>query len=170
MAKSPQKTSWLHRFIPNPAKLKHNKSLQFLGHHLHNPALWRFERGSCARGVFIGLFFALMPMPFQMLCGAIFGIIARANLLFSIGLVWVTNPLTMGPIMIFAYEVGRRVLGDPPLHESTLTLKHIMLDFNDIWKPLLTGCFITGIVLGFIGFCIVHVTWQIWLKKKLRQT
>lgn len=86
------------RYMPTPDSIKGNKSLRFLGKLIHDPNLWHLNRHSVARAMAIGLFWAMIPMPMQMLAAAAVAIPLRANLPISIGLVWLTNPITMPPI------------------------------------------------------------------------
>lgn len=153
------------RWLPSAETIRNHKSLRFLGQRIHHPNLWHMTRYSISVGVFIGLFMCFMPIPIQMVVAAIFAIMLRANLWCSVGLVWVSNPITMGPMMIFAYKLGRYVLGIEGLKNGQLTIQKLLHDFAHIWKPLLTGCFISGIVLGLVGFLFVQLFWQFIYRK-----
>ena len=83
------------RYMPDPDSIKTNKSLRFLGKLIHDPNLLHLNRHSVSRGMAIGLFWAMIPMPMQMLAAAAVAIPLRANLPISIGLVWLTNPLSL---------------------------------------------------------------------------
>ncbi|MFP3345629.1 DUF2062 domain-containing protein, partial [Halomonas sp. SIMBA_159] len=70
-----------------------------------------------ARGAFaVGLFFAWMPIPFQMVASAAVAIPMRVNLPLSVSLVWLTNPLTMPVLFYLSYLVGCVVLRTPIEH------------------------------------------------------
>jgi len=56
----------------------------------------------------VGLFCAFVPLPIQMLLAAAAAIIFRVNLPISVGLVWITNPVTIPPMFYFCYKVGTR--------------------------------------------------------------
>lgn len=101
------------KYMPNEEKLKRHKHLSWLGSHIHDPNLWHLTRKSVARAFFVGLFCAFLPIPLQMLVAAFMAIFLRSNLPISIGLVWITNPLTMPPIFYFTYRVGDFLIGDP---------------------------------------------------------
>lgn len=157
------------RWLPSIDVIKHNKSLRFLGHRLHDPNLWHVRRYSISMGVMIGLFMCFMPMPFQMVPGAILGVLFRANLFCSIGLVWVSNPITMGPMMIFAYKVGEHLLGLKNLAiDHALTLDHLFKDFMYVWKPLWLGCAFCGLGLGVLGVILVQIFWKVLHKRLTR--
>ena len=86
---------FIKRYMPHPERIKASRSLRFLGDLIHDPNLWHLNRHSVSRAMAIGLFWALIPMPLQMLAAAACAIPARANLPIAVGLVWLTNPLTM---------------------------------------------------------------------------
>ena len=75
------------RHMPDPQSIQDNKSLRFLGSLLHDANLWHLNRQSIARAMAVGLFWAMIPMPMQMLAAALVAIPLRANLPLSIGLV-----------------------------------------------------------------------------------
>jgi len=103
----------IHKFIPDPEVIKQHKHLQFLGEKLHEPNLWHLNRRSIALAFAVGLFCAWIPTPMQMVIAAAGAIYYRANLPISVGLVWITNPITMPPLYYFAYEVGLWFLNQP---------------------------------------------------------
>ncbi len=60
----------IQRFLPDPNKIRHHKSLKIFGKLLQDANLWHLNRRS-ARGAFaVGLFFAFIPVPFQMVLAA----------------------------------------------------------------------------------------------------
>ena len=97
---------FLQRLMPDHRTIREHRHLRFLGTLLHDPNLWHLNRRSASGAFAVGLFVAWVPVPFQMLLGAIGAILFRVNLPLSAALVWVSNPLTMPPLFYFAYLVG----------------------------------------------------------------
>ena len=60
----------IKKFMPDPEKLKEQKSLQFLGDRIHEPNLWHLNRKSVSLAFAIGLFAAWIPTPGQMVIAA----------------------------------------------------------------------------------------------------
>src|SRR3990167_7491178 len=85
------------RYMPHPDRIKANKSLRVLGALIHDPNLWHLNRHSVARAVAIGLFWAMIPMPLQMVAAALVALPARPNLPFPVGLVGLPTPTPRPP-------------------------------------------------------------------------
>ena len=117
--KSEMPRRFLKRYMPSPERIKESKSLRFMGSMLHDPNLWHLNRHSVARAMAIGLFVSMLPLPMQMLISASVAMPARANLPISVGLVWLTNPVTMPMIFFAEYKVGTLLLGAPNFVIST---------------------------------------------------
>lgn len=151
----------LSRFMPHPHALKNGSSLKLLGERIHHAPIWHLNRRSASRAVMIGLFFAFMPVPFQMLPAAIVCIYARANLPLTIAAVWVTNPLTIGPAFYLAYKLGALLL-DVPVHTDTFHLSWQWFSdrFGIIWRPLLLGSFLCAFASAGIGYTLVDLFWR----------
>jgi len=151
----------LKKWLPTAEKIKNNESLQFLGHLLHKPSLWHLNRKSVAKACFFGLFVAMLPLPFHMLTAAVLAIYFNANIPLSISVVWVSNPLTMGPIYYFNYWLGAHILAQPvKMPDFKLSLKWLASEINAIWEPLILGSVIVGLVAGLVGALVINGLWH----------
>jgi len=158
------------KHLPSPEKIRQMKGLGFLGKWLGNPALWHLHRHSVARAFIIGLFWMVIPMPFQMVPAAIFAILFRANLPLSIVLVWISNPLTMGPIYYFNYLVGTWVLNTSAQDNLDFTFSwQWMIDtLSHIWLPLYLGSILIGLILAAISYVIIQCYWRWHVNQQWR--
>ena len=155
----PKKT--LKQLAPSPAKLREIKSLQFLGSWIYEPNLWHINRYSASMAFFVGLFVAFMPIPGQMILSAVLAVRLRCNLPLSVGLVWITNPVTIPAIFYLSYRVGALVI-DVPVQaiEFELSWEWITHSMASIWQPFLLGCFICGLFFGSLGYFVISMLWR----------
>lgn len=161
---------FLKKFMPDPHEIKNNKTLSIFGSLLHNPNLWHMNRRSVAKAFMVGLFFAWWPVPFQMILAAGGAILIRSNLPLSIGLVWVTNPVTMPVMFYFAYVVGTWIMGVPEMHfEMELSIEWLINEMVVIWKPFLAGCFVLGVISSIGGYFGINWAWRYSVIKKRAQ-
>ena len=100
----------LRKLIPSREKMREISALGPVVHLFNRPELWHFNRRGVSGAAFIGLFSAFIPVPSQMLLAAIIAIVARVNLPISVALVWITNPITIPPMIYGSYRVGAWVL------------------------------------------------------------
>ncbi|MCS5708986.1 DUF2062 domain-containing protein [Candidatus Berkiella cookevillensis] len=155
----------LKKFIPHH-KIKDHKHLKMFGSLLHNPNLWSLNRYSVSTAFSIGLFCAMIPMPFQMIPAAACAIVARANLPISIALVWLTNPITMPPVFYFAFKVGAYVLGrEARGFQFDASVEWFASGLASIWQPFLLGCFICGSVLAISSNILIRILWYWHIKR-----
>ncbi|HDY81481.1 MAG: DUF2062 domain-containing protein [Gammaproteobacteria bacterium] len=155
----PKKT--LKRFIPSPARVREVKSLHLLGDWIYAGNLWHINRYSASMAFFIGLFVAFMPIPGQMVLAALLAVLTRCNLPLSVGLVWITNPLTMPGIFYLSYKVGAMII-DVPLQDIQFELSFHWLSnsLTTIWRPFLLGCLICGLFFGSMGYFTISMLWR----------
>ncbi|WP_114416390.1 DUF2062 domain-containing protein [Marinospirillum perlucidum] len=152
---------FIKRYLPKPEKLRKQKSLGFLSEHLADPSLWTLTRRSVGGAFSVGLFFAFMPMPFQMIAAALVAILFRVNLPISVGMVWTSNPLTMPPMLYGAYLLGSWLLGAPLMPpDSDGMLGWVVDRFAVIWQPLLLGCVILGTLAAILSNIAVRLLWR----------
>ncbi|WP_117003306.1 MULTISPECIES: DUF2062 domain-containing protein [Cysteiniphilum] len=145
------------KWLPSKEELKEHKWLRFLHKHMHHNFLWQFDKSSVSKACVIGGFMCMMPMPFQMVPAAILALFLRANLIIAVALVWISNPITMLPMMYGAYLFGCFVLNKTPLfHEENFAWHQMITHIHSIFMPLITGCVIIGLVLGII---LASISW-----------
>ncbi len=160
----------IKRYTPDPIQLKKHKVLRHLGTLLHDENLWHLNRRSVSGGVAAGLFWAMIPIPVQMVTSALSAIVFRVNLPISVALVWLTNPLTMPPVFYMNYLVGTWLLDTPAdVTEFQLSVEWIAAKIGDIWKPLFIGSFILGVLLAVSGYCAMRLYWRWHVMKRFRQ-
>ncbi len=159
----------LKRFMPEHHVIREHKHLRWLGAHLHDPNLWHLNRKSVPGAFSVGLFMAFVPVPFQMVLAAIAAITVRVNLPISVALVWITNPLTMGPIFYLAYKVGSLALGQVPQDiEFAFTMEWMTSQLEDIWAPFLLGCLIFSSLASLTGNLLIRSLWRLQVRKNWR--
>ena len=151
----------IQRFLPDPNKIRHHKSLKIFGKLLQDANLWHLNRRS-ARGAFaVGLFFAFIPVPFQMVLAAATAILFRVNLPISAMLVWLTNPLTMPPIFYGSYLVGTLVLNQPEQHFAfELNWAWFEQSIETIGPAFLVGSLVCASIASIIGYFGIDILWR----------
>jgi uncharacterized protein (DUF2062 family) len=147
--------TWLHRM---------------LGDRLFSPELWRPTRVSVSRGAATGIFWAMMPIPFQMLPSGITAFLAKFNVPAAISVVWITNPITWPVILYWQYRFGAWLMGE---EAPGLTENGSILDLaTDVPLPLLLGCVVTGVIFAAIFYFGINILWGLiaerWWKSHER--
>jgi len=110
---------------------------------------------------------AFVPMPFQMIPAAALAIVFRANIIVSVALVWISNPITMPPLFYFCYLLGARILGQQPGRmEFEISFDWLASELMLIWQPFLLGCFIVGSIMALIGYFGMHGVWRLYVVRE----
>ncbi|MGH8597260.1 MAG: DUF2062 domain-containing protein [Gammaproteobacteria bacterium] len=147
-----------------------HRTLRWLGDHLRLPALWHFGRRSVAGACGVGLFVAFCPLPIHMVIAPPLALLLRVNLPIVLTLIWVSNPLTLVPILILSYRVGCWVLGTPVLVLGVGFTGGSLLNWLDqIWRPLCVGSLICGTTAGTCGYLAVTTLWRLRILHQLRR-
>ncbi len=161
---------FMKRYIPSAEKMSSIESLRFLGDIIHEPNLWHINRHSVARAFLVGLFFAFIPMPFQMVAAAFGALLINANLPLSVALVWITNPLTMPPVFYFNYRVGSLLLGRPvTAFEFQLSWQWLSERIVDIGVPLYVGSIAVATAMSCLSYLTIQYLWRRKVRKDWRQ-
>ncbi len=158
------------KFLPHPDVIIHNRWIKLLGPRLQEPSLWHINRRSCSLAVALGVFCAFIPVPFQMLIAAVGAIWFRVNILVAVPLVWISNPVSMGPLYFFCYLVGVEMLD---IEQSgfifELSFNWLLNGLAAIWQPFLLGCLVVGIISSLTSFVLVRVLWHLHILQHIKE-
>ena len=159
----------IKRYTPHHDSIRKHKHLRMFGRLLHDPNLWHLNRRSVSGSFAVGLFWACIPIPFQMVTAAATAIPARVNLPISVALVWVSNPITMPPMFYFNYLVGTWILGEPVQQvKFELSVERIADSIAHIWQPLYLGSLICGLIAAMLGYCVIRGLWRLHIVKHIK--
>lgn len=151
---------WSKNISKRQHTIKNHTSLKIFGEFLHRREFWNLNRSSVSRGVAIGLFWAFMPLPFQMVFSTATAFLIRGNVAIAVTMVWITNPLTMPPIYYACYKLGAFVMGREELpFKFEVSWEWIASQFDKIFLPLMTGSLIIGGVAALLSYYLIHYLW-----------
>jgi len=158
---------FIKKHLPDPESIKNNKSLRFLGPLIHEPNLWHLNRHSVIKAFAIGLFWASLPIPFQMIAAALCALRFNANLPLSLALCWISNPLTMPPLFYCEYLLGAWILDIPASpFEYELSFAWMKEKLFEIGIPMYFGSLVTGTISSIAGYFLINAAWK---KSTLRK-
>ncbi len=160
---------YLRRRFSNRDALLNSRVGGWLGEHLNDPEIWHFGRRAVAGGVGVGFFLAFMPVPAHSLIAVPLALLFRTNLPVTVASVWLVNPFTFAPFLLFALKLGGIVTG----HEVNFGALHIYASwdsisalFAELWQPLVVGCLLCGASAGAIGNFAVRWVWRLHLAHR----
>ncbi|WP_077216693.1 DUF2062 domain-containing protein [Piscirickettsia litoralis] len=158
--------NWFKSKIPTRESLKDHKILAKLHHLLHYHYLWHFNRHSVSKAIAIGSFFAFIPIPFQMVPAALSALIFRANVGISLATVWISNPITIPPMIYGAYKLGSWMMGHPELAISFDKSHDILRLLSHSWQPFLLGCITLSITFSLASYITARLLYRFWIGRK----
>jgi len=160
----------IKKITPDHHTVRSHKHLQIFGTLLHDPNLFHMNRRSISGAFAVGIFWAMIPMPLQMVAAAATAILVRVNLPLSIALVWITNPLTMPPIFYANYLIGTWLLSTPDMEKGfEVSMEWIAQSMDQIWQPLYVGSAVSGILFGILGYVIMRLMWRMHIITRFKE-
>lgn len=152
---------FFRRYSPSREWLQSSRFLRPFAAILQDPALWGLSRKSSCRALGIGVFCAFLPVPFQTPLAVIAALYVRVNLPVTVLAVFVSNPLTIGPILWGSYGMGAFVLGMPLApKEFEPSLGWALSELTRIWEPLLLGSLLLGSLAAVTSAVTVNLIWR----------
>ncbi|MCX7153882.1 MAG: DUF2062 domain-containing protein [Proteobacteria bacterium] len=170
---------YFRKYLPDHESIRENRYVRWFGPLLHHPNLWHLNRRSVSGGVAIGLFAGLIPGPLQMITAALLAVPLRVNLPVALITTLYTNPFSIGPLYLLAYEYGRLLIGEgvmaPDLPPD--------IDWAHLWswlqafggwmlalgKPLAVGLAALALTLALAGYVLVQAGWRIQVRLAWRE-
>lgn len=164
---------FFRRYLPDPAAVRSLRLVAFFGHWLQHPNLWHLNRKSVAGGVAIGLFAGLIPGPLQMLGALLLCVPLKKNIPVALLTTFYSNPFTIVPLYLVAYEYGRLLLG----HGAHAGIEPFAMDWSNwigslhalagwalaLGKPLAVGLVALAITLAAVGYVAVDLGWRTYV-------
>ncbi|MBK7080196.1 MAG: DUF2062 domain-containing protein [Betaproteobacteria bacterium] len=167
------------RLQPAVDRVTSNPTLRRFVPAIADPDLWHLNRRSTARAVAIGLFCGLIPGPLQVLGAVVVCLWIRSNFPLTVITTFYTNPLTIVPLYLVAYQYGRLFFpgarADPPAFQvpSEAGLLGFLPALSEwmlgLGKPLAVGIVLLATTLAAIGWVVVRVGWRCHVVRAWRR-
>ncbi len=145
-----------YRYLRHP-RIRKRPWLVALTRPIFDRDLWTPCRYTVAGGISIGLFCAMLPIPFQMILAALACMRAKANIPMAMAACWVSNPFTQVAIWL-----SQEKLGDWIREKTALSVPHFMDVERTVFNTTLNlgsftvGFFIMGVILSILAYPIVY--------------
>lgn len=171
---------YFRKYLPDHETMREHRHLRLFRPLLKHPNLWHLNRHSVAGGVAAGMFGGLIPGPLQMLTAGILAIVFRVNLPVAMVTTLYTNPVTWGPLILAAYQIGRWVTGGNGQPMARLEFDWSNESWTDFlpafwhWflglgETYLIGSLILATVLAALGYLTVQLAWRLYILAYVRQ-
>ena len=142
--------------------------------------IFSFVREPLARGLAFGLFCSLIPGPLQMLGTLAACVLWRGNIVAGFGATLVSNPLTILPLYIAAFNIGAYILPGKVALPPVSNIANASFGTADwylamsTWLqslgwPLVVGLPVLGLLLAGLGYAMVQIGW-LWPVYKRHRT
>lgn len=170
--------SWL----PSAERIAQSKVLSIFGRHLMHPQIWYINRRSITKAMFLGTFFGMIPIPFHTVMIVLLVLLMRVNLPLSLAMSWLTNPLTLIPILYAGFWTGAQIFQVQMIdrnmligvmHQISDSVSHLSAGQLDLslakilMVGLVTVAFVTAIVLSTLTALFWRYSVQrAWRKRR----
>jgi uncharacterized protein (DUF2062 family) len=161
-----------YRALRHP-RLRHRDWWQALTQALFERHLWMPCRDTVATGLTIGVFFALVPLPIQMIFAGITAMRLKSNVPIAMAACWISNPVTNIPLFLAQLWFGNRIaeffgLNLPDIrwfkdflhwlresHWFTVPVPEFILEANS--SCFFLGIMVSAILAAALTFPLVHL-------------
>lgn len=165
---------FFRKYVPDAHEVRRHRLVAPFARWLTHPNLWHLNRRSVPGAVAIGLFSGLVPGPLQMLTALFLAVPLRKNLPVALLVTFYTNPLTIVPLYLLAYEYGALLLGTRardahvPMFEMDwgdwgASLQALVDWALALGKPLAAGLVALALTLGAAGYLVARVGWRLYV-------
>lgn len=178
---------FLRKYLPDAEAVRSRRIVALFGRWLQHPGLWCLNRRSVPGAVAIGLFAGLIPGPLQMLTALLLAATLKKNIPVALLVTLYTNPLTIVPLYVLAFEYGNLLLGRS---HGLGAIEPFVMDWSDwlgsmqamahwclsLGKPLAVGLTALGLTLAALGYLAARLGWRLYItlawraraRKKIR--
>lgn len=168
------------KYLPSHESIKKNRFIALFGKTLQHHNLWHLHRRSVAGGVAVGLFSGLIPGPLQIVTAVILSVAFKVNLPVAAATTLYSNPLTIVPLYLIAYQMGAFFTGNNNDGgvKATLDLDNkgltewvpAVVDWlQSLGKPLAVGLPLLALILAIAGYFLVLGAWRMYVVHSWRK-
>jgi uncharacterized protein (DUF2062 family) len=163
----------IRQLLPDMATVLNHPFMRWTAPLIRDPNIMHLNRESVSLAVFIGILVAFIPLPGQTMIAAGLAFWWGANLPISVCLIWISNPLTIGPMFYLTYRIGAALLGSEPMvFTVSLSWEWFSSLGHHILLPLVIGSLLCGIVAAVTGYVLINNLWRWhvirnWEKRKI---
>jgi uncharacterized protein len=165
---------FFRKWLPDGDTVRGYRWAAPFAHWLQHPNLWHLNRRSVAGAVAIGLFSGLVPGPFQMLTALLLAIPFKRNIPVALLVTLYTNPLTIVPLYVLAFEYGNLLLGRG---HGLAAIEPFAMNWTDwlgsmraladwcvaMGKPLALGLVALALTLAALGYAATEIAWRLYV-------
>jgi uncharacterized protein (DUF2062 family) len=140
---------------------------------MNDHRLWSIRRKTVVPAFSLGLFIAFLPFPGHIITAVLSSVPLRINIPVAALSTFACNPLTVGPMYYFAYQLGSKLLGmEEQPFGFEMSIDWVTHTFVNIWQPMLLGSFLLGSVAALVGYVVLDILWRISIRnyKTRKQT
>jgi len=163
---------FFRKYLPSRESVRQNRFVARFGSLLRHPNLWHLNRRSVSGGVAAGMFAGLVPgsNPVQFAVAALLAVAFRVNLPVAVVVTLYTNPFTIVPLYLIAYEIGALIFrgdGAASSHAPGIDWSHLGASIQayfdwvlSLGKPLAVGLLALAAGLAVAGYVLVQLAWR----------
>jgi uncharacterized protein (DUF2062 family) len=147
-----------YRYLRHP-HIRKRPWLMALTTPLYNRELWHPCRYTIAGGISIGIFCAMMPIPFQMLVAAIASMRAKVNIPIAMATCWISNPFTHPPLIILQLTFGKWVRQFVHIElpfDKQAHINFLEMDITGNPADFFVGCLTMAVILSLLTYPFVY--------------
>ena len=175
---------FIRRYLPSYDTIKGYKAVAMFGPMLRHRSLWHLNRRSCAGGVAVGFICGLIPGPLQVLTSTLLAVMFKVNLPVAVLVTFYTNPVTIVPLYLIAYQLGLFLVGGnggpPPAAIDLWSLPlgewiPAMIDWmKAMGRPFVVGLVTLDVLLAIAGYFVAWWGWRLhvinaWRRRRARR-
>lgn len=158
--------SRIGRYLRHLPRAKHIRGTwihRVFGDRLFANELWHPTGQKFAAGMAIGAFFALIPLPVQMIAAALTAFFFRANIPAAIAGTWLSNPFTFPFCVYFQYRLGCFLMDRAPMHFKNPDL---FASLSEAPMPFIVGIVPAALILAAATYPVTLLLWD-WTTKSV---
>lgn len=147
-----------YRYLRHP-RIRKRPWLVALTKPLFDRDLWTPCRYTVAGGLSVGLFCAMLPIPFQMLLAALASMRAKVNIPIAMATCWISNPFTHPPLIAIQLNFGhwiRNTIHIPLPFDKPMEITFLGLNITGSPADFVTGFLTMAVLLSIVPYPLVY--------------